>query len=163
MNTYAHIAFVCCVMAGLVCLEGRRIIALGDVHGDIYAMHSALEASSLVDSDGTWIGRDAVLVQTGDQLDRGADELRILDFLERLQGEAQQDGGDVIILNGNHEFMNALGDFRYVTQEGFESFNHYAAFLSPELAKRLPAHAHGRAHAFLPGGAMLVGSGEVVI
>lgn len=55
-------------------------------------------------------------IQVGDQLDRGDQEIRILYFLERLQREAQNAGGAVYVMNGNHETMNMAGRFRYSTQ-----------------------------------------------
>ena len=45
----------------------------------------------------------------GDQLDRGDNEIQILYFLERLQREAEEAGGKLHILNGNHETMNVAG------------------------------------------------------
>lgn len=58
------------------------------------------------------------LLQVGDQLDRGDNEIQILYFLERLQKEAAAAGGALHILNGNHETMNVGGRFRYATQPG---------------------------------------------
>lgn len=63
-----------------------------------------------------------VIVQTGDQLDRGDDELEILDLLETLIVQAQAAGGAVHVLNGNHELMNCKQDLRYVTLGGFLDF-----------------------------------------
>lgn len=40
------------------------------------------------------------LLQVGDQLDRGDNEVRILYFLERLKKEAARDGGALHILTG---------------------------------------------------------------
>ncbi len=38
-------------------------------------------------------------------------------MLHRLGCEAREAGGDVVRLLGNHEVMNMLGDFRYVTTQ----------------------------------------------
>lgn len=43
-------------------------------------------------------------------------------MLFRLQDEAPQSGGEVILLNGNHELMNMQGDFRYATKEDTRLF-----------------------------------------
>jgi hypothetical protein len=48
-------------------------------------------------------------------LDRGDQELQIFHFLERLQHQARKAGGDVHVLNGNHETINVEGRFTYVT------------------------------------------------
>ncbi len=61
-----------------------------------------------------------MLVQTGDELDRGDGEQEIVDLFDRLAVEARAAGGVVYALNGNHEVMNVQLDFRYVTEGGFK-------------------------------------------
>jgi hypothetical protein len=58
--------------------------------------------------------------------DRGGEEIKVLYLLEKLRGEAQKAGGDVHIMNGNHEIMNMEGDFRYATVAGLEEFRGWA-------------------------------------
>ena len=129
-----------------------RIVAIGDVHGDLAATRAALKLGGLVDDKDRWAGKDSVLVQTGDQLDRGDDERAILDLLDRLEGEAKAAGGAVITLNGNHEIMNVQGDYRYVTPAGLKDFAGVPGALStdPRL-ERVPEPSRARAAAFLPG------------
>lgn len=131
----------------------RRVIAIGDVHGDLQATLGALRIGKLIGADGKWIGGDTVLVQTGDMLDRGDDEQRIVDLLMGLKEQAKAAGGAVHILNGNHELMNAAGDFRYVTAGGFADFTDVPGLDTddPRLG-RLPAEKRARAAAWLPGG-----------
>ena len=131
----------------------ERIVAIGDIHGDVHAARAALQLGGAIDAAGKWIGGGLVVVQTGDQLDRGDDEPQILDLFERLRGEAKLAGGALYALNGNHEIINAQGDFRYVTEDGFHDFSdrHADARLAP-LLEQLPAERRGRAAAFLPGG-----------
>lgn len=121
-----------------------RVVAIGDLHGDLSAARSALQLAAAIDADDHWRGGNLTVVQTGDQLDRGDDEREIEELLARLQNEAAKAGGRLVLLNGNHELMNVAGDFRYVTRHGFEEFAGYAQ----------PGHdaAHGRADAFAPGG-----------
>ena len=129
-----------------------RLIALGDVHGDFSAMMAALDLAGVVDGDGAWIGGETVVVQTGDQLDRGDEERRILDTISRLADEAWAAGGALHALNGNHEAMNVELDLRYVTPAGFAEF----ADLTPDdLDAELmdyPEEERGRVAAFRPGG-----------
>lgn len=124
----------------------ERLVAFGDIHGDLGALERALRLGGAIDADGRWSGGALWVVQTGDLLDRGDDEEAILDRLEALAGEADAAGGRVIVLNGNHELMNAQGDFRYVTEGGFEDFAEYARPGSGRRALR------GRTAAFAPGG-----------
>lgn len=105
--------------------EGR-LIAVGDLHGDLEKSKEALRLADLIDGSGEWIGGSATVVQVGDVLDRGGDEIKILYFLERLKRQAARTGGTVITMNGNHEIMNVEGDFRYVTKEGLEEFRVWA-------------------------------------
>ena len=69
--------------------------------------------ANLIDSSENWTGGSTTVVQVGDVLDRGGDEIKILYFLER-QRQADKTGGKVITVNGNHEIMNVESDFRYV-------------------------------------------------
>ncbi|KAI3908452.1 hypothetical protein MKX01_009254 [Papaver californicum] len=105
-----------------VSAPGRRIIAVGDLHGDMTQTRSALEMAGVLSPDGRniWTGGETVLVQLGDILDRGEDEIAILSLLRSLHIQATAKGGAVFQVNGNHETMNVEGDFRYVDQGGFE-------------------------------------------
>lgn len=99
-----------------VSAPGRRIVAVGDLHGDLAKARCALETAGVLSSDGQslWIGGETVLVQLGDILDRGEDELAILSLLKSLDIQAKAHGGAVFQVNGNHETMNVEGDYRYV-------------------------------------------------
>lgn len=99
-----------------------RVVAIGDLHGDLDAARAAFRLAGAIDKDDLWIGKDLVVVQLGDQLDRGGDELEILDLLESIADQAKAAGGKLITLNGNHELMNVKLDLRYVTVEGFVDF-----------------------------------------
>jgi Calcineurin-like phosphoesterase len=129
---------------------GKRIVAIGDVHGDLRAFTAALVAAKAVNAKGRWIGKDLIVVQTGDILDRGDDEQAILDWMERLEGEARAAGGAFHWLLGNHELMNAAGDFRYVTPAGFVDFQDVPA-LELTLVAKAPPEMQARAAAFAVG------------
>ncbi|MEZ4447090.1 MAG: shewanella-like protein phosphatase [Polyangiaceae bacterium] len=146
--------------------EAERVVALGDVHGDLNATRRALRLGGLIDDDEHWSGGTAVLVQTGDVLDRGDDEQAILDLLARLQEEAKAAGGAVHLLNGNHELMNAAGDFRYVTPGGFRDFEDVSGLdVTDPRVTRFPLEQRHRVAAFLPGGryARRIASQPVVV
>jgi len=129
----------------------ERVVAVGDLHGDFGATERVLALAGLT-KDGHWSGGKTILVQVGDVLDRGDGERAILELLERLEGEARRAGGDVIAMNGNHELMNAAGDFRYVTPGGFEAFRGADEGRDAPLAASLPDAQRARAAAFAPGG-----------
>jgi hypothetical protein len=100
----------------------QRIVAIGDLHGDLVATRTALRLAGAIDEHDRWVGGTMTIVQTGDQLDRGDDELEILDLLDDLTVQAHAAGGAVHVLNGNHELMNVKQDLRYVTLGGFLDF-----------------------------------------
>lgn len=100
----------------------ERIVAVGDVHGAFDQFVAILRAAGIIDGRNRWSGRRAVLVQTGDVLDRGPDSRKALDLLRKLEGEAQRAGGRVYALIGNHELMRLVSDWRYVSQGETEAF-----------------------------------------
>jgi hypothetical protein len=113
-------------------------------------MRGALKLAGAIDGDDHWIGKDLTVVQTGDQLDRGDQDREVLDVLEKLEASAKAAGGALHVLNGNHELMNAVFDFRYVTRKSFASFDEFSS-RAGELAGRIPEAELGRAGAFMPG------------
>ncbi len=129
----------------------KRLVAIGDLHGDLAATRAALRAAGAIDDRDRWIGGELVVVQTGDVLDRGDDEQAILDLIARLEGEARAAGGAVIMLIGNHELMNAAADFRYVTPGAMRDFDD-APGLDTSRYARVPAEVRGRVAALAPGG-----------
>jgi hypothetical protein len=93
--------------------------AVGDLHGDLVQTMRVLQVAGLMAAPvlgepAQWVGGDATLVQMGDILDRGDDEIGILRLLWQLAEGAEEAGGAVYILNGNHETLNVAGDFRCV-------------------------------------------------
>ena len=100
-----------------------RLVAIGDLHGDLDKARRALVAARVLDpSTDRWCGGDTVVVQVGDVLDRGDGEVACLFLLERLAREAELAGGAVHVLNGNHETMNVAGRYRYATPGGLADF-----------------------------------------
>jgi hypothetical protein len=105
-----------------------RIVAVGDLHGDYRAWSDIARAAGLLDARGHWAGGRTTLVQLGDVVDREPESLQIIRSLQQLQKEAPRAGGRVVVVLGNHEAMNLLGDFRYTTAGEF------AAFAGPDSA-----------------------------
>ena len=93
-----------------------RVVAVGDVHGDLGQFVRILQGADLVDGGLNWIGGKTHLVQVGDVLDRGPDSRAIMDLLISLELQAPLQGGYVHFLLGNHEVMLMKTDLRYVHQ-----------------------------------------------
>ena len=138
-----------------------RIVAVGDLHGDLDHAKRALRLAGAIDPDGHWSGGKLVVVQTGDEIDRGDDDRAVLDAVEAWKNEAKAAGGELIALLGNHEVMNAKRDFRYVSAKGFADFSSFA----PTRPGNSSTGSAGRAVAFAPGGdyAKILGTRPAVV
>ncbi len=131
----------------------QRLIAIGDVHGDYGALLGALRLGGVIDDSERWIGGDLWVVQTGDYLDRGDGELKIMQLFDRLETQAAAAGGRLIVLNANHELINVDWIFRYATEIGFTSFRGLDALdLEHPKVAALPEVKRHRAAALMPGG-----------
>jgi hypothetical protein len=96
--------------------------AIGDIHGDLNAFDRSLRAAGLTDQSGRWVGGRSVLVQTGDYTDRGPEVRKVLDRLMALETGAAAAGGRVVVLLGNHEVMNLIGEMRDVSSVTYNAF-----------------------------------------
>jgi hypothetical protein len=122
----------------------RRIIVIGDIHGDMEMTLESLRIANLIDQNNNWCGKDTVVVQVGDQIDRCRlidtnvpcylkeatdpdehNDLNILEYFTKLHHQAQKKGGAVYSLLGNHEIMNVEQNLSYVSYEGIQGFNNY--------------------------------------
>jgi predicted MPP superfamily phosphohydrolase len=124
---YLFAASIQCEWTGV-----EKIVAVGDLHGDYKNFVKILRGTRLVDKELRWKGGKTHLVQIGDVVDRGPDAKKIYDLLMRLQKEAEEAGGKVHMLIGNHEEINITGiSFDY---EGYVTLDQFVSFL-PEKYK----------------------------
>ena len=110
------------VLALAVPHDSSSLFAIADIHGDYLRAHQALQKAGVVDRAGHWVAGRSTLVQTGDIVDRGPDTRRIYNWTATLHDEAEAAGGKVVRLLGNHEYMNALLDWRYVHPGDLSSY-----------------------------------------
>lgn len=109
-----------------------RIVVFGDIHGDFNQWRFALQELEIIDGGLNWIAEKTILVQAGDQTDRGvADgERRSLDLLESLKDQAasKSDCSGVYAVLGNHEIFNLKYYFRDVRKpEGLDAFSDFSS------------------------------------
>lgn len=146
----------------------KRIIAIGDIHGDLNLAIESFKAANLIEQDNNgmfrWIAEppDTVVVQVGDQIDscRPTDDfncqekkaendmnedMKVIDFFNYVNKLANEKGGVVYSLLGNHELMNAEGYLNYVSYENYHNFNY-------EINNKLYSGISGRRNGFKPGG-----------
>lgn len=100
----------------------KRIVAVGDIHGDYDKFVAVLKLCQVIDASFRWSGGATHLVQTGDVLDRGPDSKKVMDALMALEAQAPKAGGRVHALIGNHEYMTMMGDLRYVSDGELAAF-----------------------------------------
>jgi hypothetical protein len=124
LASLAHLyaADIQCVWTGI-----EKIIAVGDIHGDYKAFTKILKGTGLIDGKLHWTGGKTHLVQIGDVLDRGDYAKEILDLMMKLEKEAEEAGGKVHMLLGNHEEMN-IGDIAF-DREGYVTPGQFVSFL----------------------------------
>jgi predicted MPP superfamily phosphohydrolase len=136
-SIYLQAATIQCEWTGV-----EKIVAVGDLHGDYKNFVKILRGTKLIDRELRWKGGKTHLVQIGDIMDRGPDAKKIFELLMRLEKEAEEVGGKVHVLLGNHEEMNITGiafDYQgYVTVEQFISFlpDKYRERKEKEFAKK---------------------------
>ena len=142
----------------------ERIIAIGDIHGDLDLAIESFRIAGLIDDNLDWIADppNTVVVQVGDQIDScrpipghdchrtntpgdNAEDIKILKFFDEMHVKANKYGGAVYSLLGNHEIMNAEGNFEYVSYKNYHEFYH-------EDEERSYKGPKGRQEAFRPGG-----------
>jgi len=146
----------------------KRIICLGDLHGDYNLTLSCLKLAKLIDDELNWIAEppETIVVQIGDQIDRcrpdrnnscdkpeatpqdeGSD-IKILELFTDLHKKAIKKGGAVYSLLGNHEIMNVDGDMNYVSYEGLKQFE---SEKNPEDGKQFKSGKDARKYLFKRG------------
>lgn len=104
----------------------KRIIAIGDIHGDFDVFIKTLLLGGVIDENNNWIAYDTIVVQMGDQVDSFRAEMyakkkelgrfsffKINNLIKKLDKQAQKKKSRLISILGNHEIMNLVGDFRY--------------------------------------------------
>ena len=85
------------------------LYAVGDVHGDYDRLVTLLLAAKIIAGPPQradrpkWNAGRAVLVCTGDLIDKGTDYLKVIALFRALRSEARKDGGRVVVTMGNHE------------------------------------------------------------
>ena len=109
--------------------HSNRIVIIGDIHGDIRRFKDILIDAKIINKNIEWIAepKNTIVIQMGDQVDsvnrdpsleewEVLPDVEMLYFTDLLNKIALSKGGRVISLIGNHELMNVIGNFSYVSQ-----------------------------------------------
>jgi len=100
----------------------KRLISIGDIHGDYDKLVSVLQHAKLINKNKKWIASNTVVVQTGDLIDRGDDIKKILDLLIDLIEQAKKKKSEIHLLLGNHEIINLQASYGFVSTGDVNSF-----------------------------------------
>lgn len=104
-----------------------NIIIIGDIHGDFKRLKNILLNENVITNNLEWIKEDTIVIQLGDQIDSAnrnqmisewemIKDVEVLNFTDLLSKLAKTKNSHFISIIGNHELMNFLGDFSYVSQ-----------------------------------------------
>lgn len=116
--------------------ENNRIVIIGDIHGDIRRFKDILIHAKVINKNIEWIAepKNTIVVQMGDQVDsinrdptleewEVLPDVEMIYFTNLLNKIALSKGGRVISLIGNHELMNIIGNYSYVSQKSLNNDN----------------------------------------
>jgi hypothetical protein len=110
-----------------------RLVIIGDIHGDIKRLKNILIDAKIINNNIEWIAepQNTIVIQMGDQIDslnrvddndwEIIEDIEVLKFTDLLDKIAKVKGGKVISIIGNHEFMNILGNYTYVSKKSIEN------------------------------------------
>jgi hypothetical protein len=106
----------------------EKIVVIGDIHADYEILLAVLKKAEIINDKLEWIADKTYLVIIGDFVDgkaridnwNGDSDLKVIHFLGKLIKKAKRKKCEVIILLGNHEFMNIRGNFTYSGESGIK-------------------------------------------
>ena len=104
----------------------EKICVIGDIHADFESFYQLLYNAGIVNEKLDWTAKKLTLLIIGDLVDgktrmgkwNGDSDINVIKFVEKLMNQANEKGGRVIVLLGNHEFMNIKGNFSYSGDNG---------------------------------------------
>jgi hypothetical protein len=91
-----------------------KIAAVSDIHGQYDTFIKLLKNNGVIDEQGTWSFGNGHFVVAGDMFDRGPQVTEVLWFLYDLEKQAEEKGGKLHVLLGNHDVMVLNGNLRSV-------------------------------------------------
>ena len=94
----------------------KKILCVGDIHGNFITLKTLLKSViGCIGKQNKWIGGSMCVIFIGDLIDRKTEknekpkeEIKIIKFLLDLDQQAKKTAGRVVLLVGNHEYMNLV-------------------------------------------------------
>jgi hypothetical protein len=91
-----------------------KIGAVSDIHGQYDTFIKLLKNNGVIDTQEKWSFGNGHFVVAGDIFDRGPQVTEVLWFLYDLEKQAEENGGKLHVLLGNHDVMVLNGNLRSV-------------------------------------------------
>jgi len=91
--------------------DNNKILAISDIESGYKTFRDFLINNKVIDKNLNWIFGKGHLVLVGDFVDRGNSTTQVLWFIYKLEQQAQQHGGKVHYIIGNHEIKNMQGRY----------------------------------------------------
>lgn len=114
----------------------KTLYVVGDLHGDCNLFETIYKrVIKVIDDKNKWIAGDATVVQLGDIVDRARTDrlgmqlapyedegctVALIKGLTSIKAQALRHGGDAKLMFGNHEIMNFIKYFSYVSPAEFD-------------------------------------------
>lgn len=92
----------------------EKLIVVSDIEGNFNALQGILLANGVINKDCDWIYGKGQLLLCGDMVDRGKNVIPVLWLIYKLESQAQEQGGHVYFLLGNHEEFFLSSNTKYV-------------------------------------------------
>jgi len=100
--------------------NSNLILAISDIEGNYFAFTQLLIGNEVVDDSLNWTFGSNDLVLVGDMVDRGNYVTQVLWLIYKLDKQAEEKGGRVHYILGNHDIMCMSGDDRYADEKYLE-------------------------------------------
>ena len=97
----------------------EKTLVVSDLHGRLDAFVAILKGNGVVDDNLNWIYGKNQLIFIGDIFDRGRDDNGIAWLVYKLEKQAEDAGGALNFILGNHEDLVLKDDLRYVHEDHF--------------------------------------------
>jgi len=128
-------------------------VVIGDIHADVDAARRAFQLAGATNEQDEWIGGELIVVQLGDIIGRSYEDREALDFILDVRQKAEEGGGRVYALIGNHEVFGARLELRWVANEAYAAFSGIPNLdLGDSRLAELPEYQRARGAALMPGG-----------
>ena len=132
----------------------KPILVLSDAHGFYHSMSAVLIHAGMIDPELNWTGKDTVLIQMGDIIDRGQDYKAIDLLLDLLQRTSKKAKGKVIRLLGNHELEILRKNFFVTSMPYWEILPFREKLIKDILADKIQAAWASRGFLFTHAGCL---------